>query len=496
MSDVIIRSISVKDKVAGSTEAMPDEDISIVLQRYLAAEVQLRKSADPAAPANFLEMLLSANVGRQIPSDRDYLTRIAQVAYERYTARHIDENAPTVTIVLAPLTKRRINELLGIRPNYAMVFGAESIYFQDTVHALALDSHCHGGVNVLGVHTDWIAPDGRNVRRALLIDETGIVKEMAFAELVPVHIVQILHLSLKNEQKIHRELSLRFCNAGIPQINPYADSSERADNKACTHALWEKYEREIASPKYVLIPQGNSWEEISQCLGSLAEAMDKSELVVQTNRGTEGYMVEKFNIRAASGLDFALSYIRDRVLSEDDAIVREKRGNVRYRDESLASLLNVTFRVNVAWNGSDFVAESGYAQIAKDDTTFAASRGRGGRIMDINEALSNLYCARDGKCVRFIPADGDVAAMKNAAIRAADALNAGLSVGNYLKLMGIDILLEVDKNGSLTPVVLEANPRPAGLSYSSKIMGISCQKPQPQISMEIFRYIVPHAASL
>ncbi len=486
----------MKDKVAGSTEAVPDEDISITLQRYLEAEVQLRKSADPVAPVDFLEMLLSANVGYRIPSDRDYLTRIAQVAYERHVARRADQDVPTLLIVPTPLTRHRIDELLRNRRNYVMVFGAESIYFQDTVHALALDSHCHGGVNVMGVHTDWIAPDGRNVRRALLMDETRFVKEMAFAESVPIHIVQILHLPLKNEQDIHRELSLRFCDAGISQINPYADSSERADDKAWTHALWEKYERKIASPKCVLIPQGSSWEEIFQCLRSFAEDTKKSELVIQTNRGTESYMVEEFNVISASGSDLALFYIRDRILPEDDAIVREKRGNVRYKDGSLASLLNVTFRVNVAWNGSDFVAESGYAQIAKDDMTFAASRGRGGRIIDINEALSNLHCARDGKWVRFIPADEDVAAIKDAAIRAAYALNAGLDVENYLKLMGIDILLEVDKDGSLTPVVLEANPRPAGLSHSSKIIGISSQKPQPQISIEIFRFIVPHAASL
>jgi len=491
----------VQDKIAGSTEAMcasrvPDEDTSVALQQYLEGEVQRRNSADPVAPVDFLKMLLSANVGRRIPSDRDYLTRIAQVAYERHAARRADQDAPTLTIVPTPLTRRRINELLGNRRNYVMVFGAESIYFQDTVHALALDSHRHGGVNILGAHVNWLSSDRRSIKRAQAVDETGLVKEMAFAELVPIHIIQILHLPLKNEQDTHQELSIRFRNADIPQINPYADSSERADNKACTHALWEKYERKIASPKYVLIPQGSSSEEIFQCLRSFAEDTKKSELVIQTNRGTEGHMVEKFNIRAASGDALALFYIRDRVLPEDDAIVREKRGNVRYSDESLASLLNVTFRVNVAWNGSDFVAESGYAQIAKDDMTFAASRGRGGRIIDINEALSNLRCARDGKWVRFIPTDEDVAAMKNAAIRAAYALNAGLDVENYLKLMGIDILLEAGKDGSLTPVVLEANPRPAGLSHSSKIIGISSQKPQPQISIEIFRFIVSYAASL
>jgi len=457
-----------------------DEDISVALQHYLEAEVKRRKPANPVTPADFLEMLLSSDVGFGIPPDRDYLTRIAQVAYERYTARRVDQDAPTLTIDPKPLSKRQMSELLGDRLNFVMVFGAESIYFQDTVHALAVDSRCHGGVNVLGVHIDWISPDGRSVKRALIEDENGLVREMAFAEPVPVHVVQILHLPLKNERRIHRELSRRFCDAGIRQINPYA-ASERADDKAQTHALWEQYEQEIASPKYALIPQGSSLSEIIKRLKFLVEDTQSMELVAQPNRGTEGRKVEKFD---GTNLSPVVEYIRDQILPEDDAIVREKRGNVRYKDR----LLNVAFRVNVAWNGSDFATESGYAQVAKDEMTFAASRGRGGRIADINEVLSELYYFRDGKWVRFIPIDEDIAAMKNAAIRAAYSLNAGLDAENYLKLMGIDVLLEVDEAGYLIPVVLEANPRPAGLSHSSEIMGISSRKPQPRVSMEIFRF--------
>jgi len=458
-----------------------DEDISIALQHYLEAEVQRRKPANPVTPADFLEMLLSSDAGFGIPIDRDYLTRIAQVAHERHTARRVDRDAPTLTIDPKLLTKRQMSEILGDRLNYVLVFGAESIYFQDTVHALALDGRRHGGVNVLGVHINWISHDGRSVKRALIEDENGLVKEMAFAEPVPVHVVQILHLPLKNERRIHRELSRRFCDSGILQINPYA-ASDRADNKAQTHALLEQCEQEIASPKYALIKQGSPSSEIIKRLKSLVEDTQSHELVVQPNRGTEGRKVEKFD---GGNLSQIVEYIKAQILPEDDAIVREKRGNVRYKDR----LLNVAFRVNVAWNGSEFAAESGYAQIAKDEMTFAASRGRGGEIVDINEALSELYCFRDGKWVRFIPMGEDVAAIKDAAIKAAHALNAGLEADDYLKLMGIDILLEVDRAGHLTPVVLEANPRPAGLSHSSEIMGISSRKPQPRVSLEVFRFL-------
>ena len=156
-----------------------------------------------------------------------------------------------------------------------------------------------------------------------------------------------------------------------------ANSSELADDKARTHALWERYDQEIVSPKYALIPQGSSAEEIAERLRIFA-----GDIAIQPNKGTEGYNVEKFNTGA--DLESALLYVREQVLPEDDAMVRERRGNVRYTDGASGSFLNVTFRVNVVWNGSEFVAESGYAQTARDENTFPASRGRGGSIVDIN----------------------------------------------------------------------------------------------------------------
>lgn len=488
----------------GSTHVptLPARDISIELQYYLEDEIQRKNILDPVVPADFLNILLSSK--KSIPSDRGYLNRIAQVAYERYTARRITHDAPTITIVPVPFTKQQTEKLLGDRLNYVVIFGAESIYFQDTVHALAVDSYYSGGVNVLGVDIDWISPSGESVERAIIVDETGLVKEVALEESVPIHIVQILHLPLKSERQIHRKLSIQFHDRGILQINPYADSSERADDKSWTHNLWNQWEQEIEFPKYTLIPQGSSQEEIFEILNLFAKKILNSDLVVQTNRGTEGHKVEKFfvgkNLKTPSTFLPIVKYIIDQILPEDDAIVRERRGNVRYRDaENHAPNLfvNVSFRINVAWNGSAFAAESGYAQVAKDDKTFPASRGRSGNIVDINKALANLYYLRGGRWTRLILRSEDIKAMETAAIRAAHALIAGLNVENYLKLMGIDILMEVKEQKeaifSVIPVVLEANSRPAGLSHSSEIVGISDKKPQPRISKEIFRFLVSKA---
>ena len=464
-------------------------------------------------------------------SDRDYLDRITQVAYERYVAGSAAQDVPTLTIVPTPLTRQQTYELLERRLNYVAIFGAESIYFQDTVHALATDSSESGRVNVLGAHIDWISPDSASIRRALAVDKDGLVKEVAFEEPVPIHTVQILHLPIKHERQLHRKLSIRFRDSGIPQINPYEGGSERADDKAWTHSLWDQYGQNIVSPGYVLIPQHSSPEEIAEKLKAFIQNAQKLDLVVQPNRGTEGRKVEKFSVGTglirfavldetiwpefqippnpplAKGGNFRIAsivnpnrirpespvvrYIKDHILPEDDAIVREQRGNVRYMDSSSGSFLNVVFRINVAWNGSEFVAESGYAQMAEDEGTFPASRGRGGSIIDINDALANLHYQADGGWIRLIPADQDVAAMKTAAINAAYGLNAGLDLDRYLKFVGIDILLEAEHRGvnvvNVIPVVLEANPRPAGLSQSSEIMGVSARKPHARVSREIFR---------
>ena len=64
--------------------------------------------------------------------------------------------------------------------------------------------------------------------------------------------------------------------------------------------------------------------------------------------------------------------------------------------------------------------------------------------------------------------------------------------GARLKRMAPGDVLEVVADGTsavnVVPVVLEANPRPAGLSHSSEIVGISHKDPQQRISTEIFRF--------
>ena len=492
----------LEDKLGGSEE----------LQAILAdpkQEAQLRQSAQDLLNQNrdsLAETLLvtpGVDIHR-ILSDQSYLARVADMAMQRLRG---GPDAPSLRLSPFPLSPEQRHELVGEGINFALVFGAESIYFQDTVQAFHTDeisSRENGDrVNVLGVRHDWLTDDGKHARRALIVDETESVKEVVFQEPVAIQMVETLHLPTRGEQELHRRISETCQENGIPQINPYEDAAERADDKMETHSLWSNYRspqgEEISSPAAWLISRSNSQQEIvSQLRGICWQSGGGSplELVIQPNHGTEGQRVEGVTISSQEidGLTPQHPLI-DRMaslLAEDDVLIREDRGNLRFFSDQMAErdkgYRRIAFRVNVAWNGSQFVAESGYAQVAKDEQAVAASRGRGGTIVDFNQALTQLYWLEAGQPTRFVPTLADVARMKAAAVNAAWALNAGLPEEDYLKHLGIDLLLEFDGT-ALSVLVLEANPRPAGLAQAREIKGMSEEQAQPLVTRELFKYL-------
>ena len=102
-----------------------------------------------------------------------------------------------------------------------------------------------------------------------------------------------------------------------------------------------------------------------------------------------------------------------------------------------------------------------------------------------HQALTNLYRAEADQWHRYILTPQDKAYIKAVAEQAAWALNAGLREEDYLKLIGMDMLLDVDANGKLIPLVLEANPRPSGLAHS----WLLDHPDQPGVTNALFRGI-------
>jgi len=515
-------------------ETFEADDLSVLLVHYVEAEISKRlgsvealreRAIEPEGAhiieQQILELLMEkrAFLLERIPvtpdtmlvgilSDRGYLERIAEIAVERLRG---GPEAPALRIAPKPFTRYDIKEVLEEGLNFGLIFGAESIFFQDTVLAFQADEARSRPlqarkVSVLGVHTRWLTESGE-ATRSLLVDKTGRVKEVQFEETVPLHVVQTLHLPIIGENLLHQRVSQLFENKGIEQINPY-NASARADDKAWTHWLWQQYPGEkILSPASQLIVRTSTVQQALAALRTFVERIGGRQglrvlgVVLQPNKGTEGYMVERFEVDPAKIYEIdedhpAVQHLMA-LLKEDDALLREERGNVRfYSDETpeerSKGYRRVALRVNVAWNGSGFFAESGYAQVSRDAQTFAASRGRDGSIVDINEALLNLYYLRNGAWARLIPTGADITRIKQAAVNASQALNTGLPEEDYLKMAGIDIVLEVEdaeEEGRVQPVVLEANPRPAGLSHLREMQEISGEKPKPMISTALFNAI-------
>ena len=498
-------------------------DLSIALQKHLEKRIinglelreiwDLKREAANPSGSNLLKQrfinilyddrrLLREKFEKKLDLDKAFsnprfMERIAEVAVERI--RCWPE---------APLLRIRPEALSGVEAkrmlqglNFGIIYGAESILFQDTILAYQTDEACsrlgESKINVLGVHYDWLTDDGRALR-SMLVDSSWRVMEVEFEEPVRLSIIQVLHLPSVGEKEIHRKITNLFESLKIPQVNPYG-SSQRADDKFLTHRLWSGIDDEIKSPLYALIPRGKSLEEALDLLLSFARKVGEARgrrrvnVFVQPNTGTEGRQVERFTIDTLmehiEGSGDVANHLAT-ILKGDDALLREERGNVIFKrpSEPSTSFRYISFRVNVAWDGSRFVAESGYAQISEGPSSPVASRSRGGEIISLNEAFKNLYYRDRGGLSRLKPNLNLISMIKRTGEAAAEKLNAELSPEDYLKMVGIDFLLEVEGK-DVKPVLLEANPRPAGLTFSVSLNEALNNHPRLMISHAIFNYI-------
>ncbi|MGD8240141.1 MAG: hypothetical protein PVH68_16420 [Armatimonadota bacterium] len=398
-----------------------------------------------------------------------------------------------------PLSHEALTELHGDGPRLGLIFAAEPELFQSTLHQLHLDADvaARGGgsdrVVVLGIHADWRTSDCGRARRALLVGADGLVSRVTLERPVRLDVGWTLHLPIEGEHELHAAISADCDRAGLPQINPHP-ASARADDKMRAHELWAAHLAdgdEFVLPAAARISRGCSAVEAGAQLEAFLETLDAPTTVIaQPNRGTEGRNALAARIEPDDthrlGPDHpVVQHLCETILPADDALVRQERGNVRFADRR-----RVAFRLNVAWNGAEFLAESGFAQVAPDPHTAIASRGREGAIGDINDCLADLHCpAAEGRR-RFVPCADDIVALRRAAVAAALALNTGLEEDDYLKHMGIDMVLEVNEEpASVAPVLLEANPRPAGLNQSTALRGIAPGPPRRHVTSALFDWI-------
>ncbi len=404
--------------------------------------------------------------------------------------------------------------------NFAVIFGAEEEHFYDTLISLQADAQKYLSItssrstgvpdqtflkesdkriDILGIDFRWLKEKG-SCQKVLLISPELKVKKIDFKKPLYLDAVWILYLPNKGERLLHRELSSFFEKTSVFQINP-CSAAERADDKFCTYKFWSS--ADFFLPSTILLSQDNTRKEIKAKVLNFLEGLKKKKktsFYFQPNKGTEGRDVFRVEFEGNSFNNDSLERkwgekifpVLENLLEEDDVIFREEQGNLFYfkEDEKEKGLRRFVLRINVGYNGNNFIAESGFAQITPDEKSFITSPEKGGEIKGINEVLTNLYFLANGKVSRFIPGHFEIEKMKKVAETAAFSLNKGLKKEDFLNFSGIDLLLEADEKRNLVAVPLEVNPRPAGLNKAEEIEGISSENSHPRITTALFELIL------
>ena len=286
-----------------------------------------------------------------------------------------------------------------------------------------------------------------------------------FRDFAKIGVTLVLSLPVLREQELHKQLSKLFSELDVVEVNPYV-SSKIADSKYLTNVVLGK--QNILVPKQVRLEKSANIEDSLSKIVSFAENTSSEKIVVKPEHGTEGLLVQVFN---KDDLESIARHL-ERIFSRDSVVVEELRGNIGY------SGYPTVFRLVVSWNGENFDIEGGYAIVSQIKDEYVASVSHGGKIVDINEALSRLkkYKGESIKSPAFLLAE--------TAIEAAKALNAGLGERDYLKYVGLDLVLEEDSS-KVHAVVIEANSRPSGLSYLRKL-----ETGEASVIKNLLKYII------
>ncbi len=406
-------------------------------------------------------------VWQAMHSSKVYQQRLIDLALATLCSENL---APELCLETEAWSPRELKATLQGSRNHALVF-ADAIMFHHEFYPLAVDAYVRDSqgfdaarTNVMGVHVDWISPDGMLKRIMFLDVEYNCLREVDLTSPLFPDSVQFHSLG-KNEQKLHQHWSAAF---SCLQVNPYAQSS-LADDKAATLMAWENMGVEI--PAFMKLAEGDfegAWRFV--------EAY--REIVVKPNQSTEGDRVAYFKVGQESFKTEFANHL-EACWIHGDAIIQERRDGLIFRDTQSDKQHNLVLRLNLSFDGNRYRVDSGYAQLAKD-TEHPAASSQGGRIVSPLEILDNLVSRTNPACPIFSMEAQDW-------MRICDQAVWAVSLFRGLMLVGIDVLLDVDLDGKIMPVFLEANPRPAGLCHSRLMDGYPDSCPAPNgVSLKLW----------
>lgn len=388
-----------------------------------------------------------------------YRERILDLVIEAVLSERM---APEICIDPVPATSAKLDEKLEGQWNHAVVFAASPLFTHElyplAVDAFERDSNKYGKVyfNILGVHVDWFAPDGK-ILRLLYLD----FAKQRFCEcdleipLVPDS-AQFICMG-HQEYALHSSWSNRLA---CPQVNPHQPAA-RADNKISTLEGWASLGLEVPISQRVL-PGGKD----------LATSFAKrfAEIVVKPNQGTEGEQVTYLTSTDLTALQDALSSC----WNTGDALLQERRDSVFWQDPNTGKIHTLALRLHVSFDGRHYHLESGYVQIG-ENSRLPAACARGGEILTFAAILPHLVYLQNGSPTTLHFSTGDWQRIYEQAQKAA-------SLFTGLMLVGLDVVLDLDKKCKPVAVFLEANSRPAGLSHTHFLPDVGL----PGISLKLW----------
>ncbi len=354
------------------------------------------------------------------------------------------------------------------RPIHALIFSAFP-HITNELYPLMVDAYvARSECDVIGIHEQWLT--GRTFRRAIFCDEQRLeLYEADICGQPAISSAQVLALDLRHERQPHRRIEHLL--QGIRVFNP-STGARKLDDKAWTGCCWQQ--AGLPTPAFRVLPRNLSSAAAQQTLDEFAGG--NTHMVLKPADGTEGRGVTRLHPHAADTAGLAAA------LAQGGAVlIMAEHGSVHYHRASAA--LPLTIRLNVSWDGEIAQAESGYAQVAQTPTGIA-SVGRGGSIVPLWQLWPHLCLAHDRP---FTPDEADWRRLLATAEAGVCALAAALSADMPV-LVGIDLLLDVDAAGRLFPLLLEANPRPAGLGHAH-LVEIHGPTREPGVSSRIWRTI-------
>ena len=395
-----------------------------VLPHLICELAQLAPFLQPGVPRQLAEAL----------SDPVYSRRLAEVAADLLLSEPV---APEICLAPSPAPRA-----WSSGPDCfcdAIVFADHQLITHE-LYPLVVDACVANGLDqtLVGVDVDWLVGDCAS--RVVTYDvEQDLFVETPLA--TPLALDRVLLLSLgPQEQQLHRQLDQVF---GARCRNPWVEA-QKLDNKINTISAWHRLG--------LAVPEQHSYPVNASTIKPILR--DASEWVLKPVASSLGQGVSL--VPAVASPEHVAELLRS-CWRYGDGVLESRRDGISWRDADGAQH-SLALRLHVVSDDEGVEVESGYATVGIDTHT-PATKLHGGHTMGLPQALEGL--SRRGGDQLHVDGAALLADLRKTAIAAA-------SVFSGIDLVGVDLVLDlVDQ--SPVAVLLEANPRPAGLIHSRRL---------------------------